>query len=77
MNDFDIAIQKFQQIISIPLGIIFALFVFFKVTEDVEKTIKPKTLKDKFEKVLIWVTGFLIKFSCLLLIFYIILMMVL
>ena len=76
MNDFDIAIQKLQQIISIPLGIIFALFIFLKVTDEVENTIKPRTLKEKFENALIKFSGFLIKSICLLLIFYIILMVI-
>lgn len=76
MNEIDIAIQKLQQIISIPLGIIFAFYLFLKVTDEVENTIKPRTLKEKFEKALIKFSGFLIKFTCLLLIFYIILMVI-
>jgi len=38
MSDFDIAIQKLKQIISIPIGIIFAFYLFLKVADEVEKT---------------------------------------
>jgi uncharacterized protein with GYD domain len=76
MSNFDIAIQKFQQIISIPLGIIFALFVLFKVTEDVEKTIKPKTKREQFEKAIINITGFFIKCIFLTLMIYILLILI-